>query len=250
MISKKAQIGVGCKIGEGAIINDDVIIGNNVTIGSYALIDNGARISDDVVIHHGAVLSSPPQDLKYKNEPTELYVGKGTIVREYATLNRGTAQRYKTVIGENCLFMAYSHAAHDNIIGNNVIAANCVSIAGHCEISDWVIIGGLAGIKQFVKIGAHSLITSSLILVKDVPPFIIAGGKNVKYQGLNVIGLRRRGFTTERINKIKSVYDILYHSGLNVSDALKKIKDEFESEGDVKEIITFIENSKYGIIKG
>lgn len=250
MISKKAQIGTNCRISEGAIINDDVIIGNNVTIGAYSLIDNGARISDDVQIHHGAVLSSPPQDLKYKGEETQLYVGKGTIVREYATLNRGTAASGKTVIGENCLFMAYSHAAHDTRIGNNVVAANCASIAGHVEIGSWVILGGLSGLKQFVKIGDHSLITSSVLIAKDVPPFVIAGGRDDKYHGLNVIGLRRRGFSSDRINKIKSVYDVIYYAGLNFSDSLKKIKNEFEPDEDVNNIISFIENSKYGIIKG
>jgi UDP-N-acetylglucosamine acyltransferase len=250
MISKKAQIGLNCKIGEGAIINDDVIIGNGVTIGAYCLIDDGARIDDNVQIHHGASISAQPQDLKFKGEITQLYIGKGTIVREYATLNRGTAASGKTVIGENCLFMAYSHAAHDTVIGNNVIAANCVSIAGHVEIGNWVIIGGLSGIKQFTKIGDHALITSCVMITKDIPPYIIAGGKDVKYEGLNVIGLRRRGFTSERINKIKSVYDVIYRSGLNFSDSLKKIKSEIEPDEDVNNIINFIEHSKYGIIKG
>ncbi|HPS64260.1 MAG TPA: acyl-ACP--UDP-N-acetylglucosamine O-acyltransferase [Ignavibacteria bacterium] len=250
MISKKAQIGTNCKFGEGAVINDDVIIGNNVTIGAHCLIDNGARISDDVQIHHGAIISSPPQDLKFKGEETQLYIGKGTVVREYATLNRGTAASGKTVIGENCLFMAYSHAAHDTRIGNNVVMANCASAAGHVEIGNWVIVGGLSGIKQFTKIGDHALITGVVLIVKDIPPFIIAGGTDMKYHGLNVIGLHRRGFSQERINKIKSVYDVIYNASLNFSDAVKKIKDEIEPDEDVNYILNFIEHSKYGIIKG
>jgi len=249
VISKKAKIGNNVKIEEYAIIRDDVEIGNNVVIGSCSKIDNGARISDDVKIHHGAVVSTIPQDLKFKDEYTLLKVGKGTVIREFATLNRSTGVRPETKIGENCLIMAYAHVAHDCIVGNNVIMANSAELGGHVEIGDFVVLGGIVGVHQFSKIGAHAMISALSYVNKDVPPFIVAGKKPIQYEGLNVVGLKRRGFTSERIEKIKSVYDIIYRSKYNVSDALKKIKDSIEPDEDVNLIVNFIETSNRGIIR-
>jgi UDP-N-acetylglucosamine acyltransferase len=251
MISKKAEIGKNVNIGENATIEDDVIIGDNVTIGSCAFIGNGARISEGVKIFHGAIVSAAPQDLKYKNEPTLCEIGKNTIVRECASVHRGTTYRRKTTVGENCLIMSYAHVAHDCIVGDNVIMANVASLAGHTELGDWVIIGGLAGIVQFLRVSKHSFITAGTILTKEVPPFIIAhGAENARFYGLNIVGLKRRGFDNERIRKISEVYDLIFKSEYNVSDAVKKIKNEIEFNDDVCEIINFIETSKKGIIKG
>lgn len=249
MISKKAKIGKNTIIEEYAIIRDDVEIGDNVVIGSCSRIDNGARIADDVKIHHGAAVSTVPQDLKFKDEYTFLRIGKGTIIREFATLNRSTGVIPETIIGENCLVMAYAHIAHDCIVGNNVILANSVELGGHVEIGDFVVLGGISGVHQFSKIGSHAMISALTYVNKDVPPFVLAGKKPIQYEGLNVIGLKRRGFTSERIEKIKSVYDVIYRSKYNVSDALKKIKDNFDIDEDVNLIISFIETSNRGIIK-
>lgn len=248
MISKKAQIGKNVTIGDYTVIKDDVVIGDNVVIGSCVLIDNGSRISEGVSVHHGAIVASPPQDLKYANEKTYCYVGKNTIVRESSTIARGTTVTGRAIVGENCLFMNYTHVAHDCEIGNNVIFSNNTSVGGHVFVGDWAILGGFTGVHQFCKIGKHVMLGAGCLLTKDIPPFVLAGGKTPTYHGLNVIGLKRRGFTNERIEIIKKAYETIYRSGLNVSDGIKKIKDSFELNEDLKDIIFFVENSSRGII--
>jgi UDP-N-acetylglucosamine acyltransferase len=247
-VSKKAQIGKDVKIGEYTVIKDDVVIGDNVEIGSNVLIDNGARIASNVKIHHGAVISSIPQDLKFKGEITTLEIGEGSIVREYATLNRGTAASGKTVIGKNCLFMSYSHVAHDCRLGDNVILANSANLGGHVVLGDWVIIGGITGVHQYVKVGKHTIIATHSKVVKDVPPYVTAGNLPLKYEGLNLIGLRRRGFTNDQISRIDFAYNAIYKTGLNVSAAIAELKKEKNITDEIKEIINFIESSERGII--
>jgi UDP-N-acetylglucosamine acyltransferase len=249
-ISEKAQISNNVNIGDFTVINDDVEIGNNVEIASNVFIDNGARISDNVKIHHGAVVSSIPQDLKFEGEETTLELGEGTVIREYVTLNRGTKESNKTVIGKNCFIMSYGHVAHDCRLGDNVIISNAVNMGGHVEIDDWAIVGGIVAIHQFVKIGKHSLIGGGFRAVKDIPPYIVAGNFPLRFEGLNLIGLRRRGFSNEKIRNIGKVYEVVYKSGLNVSDAVKKINDDFEMDDDVKTIVDFIEASNRGLIPG
>jgi len=226
-ISKKAQIGDNVQIGDFTVINDDVVIGNNVEIAANVFIDNGARISDNVKIHHGAVVSSVPQDLKFEGEETTLELGEGTVIREYVTMNRGTKESNKTVVGKNCFIMSYGHVAHDCRLGDNIIISNAVNMGGHVEIDDWAIVGGIVAVHQFVKIGKHSLIGGGFRTVRDVPPYIIAGDLPLRFGGLNLVGLRRRGFSNEKIRKIGDVYDVIFKSGLNVSDAVKKVKDDF-----------------------
>ncbi|MEO6695491.1 MAG: acyl-ACP--UDP-N-acetylglucosamine O-acyltransferase [Ignavibacteria bacterium] len=249
-ISKKAKIGNNVSLHSMAIIEDDVEIGDNVTIGANVLIANGARISNDVKIHHGAVISTQPQDLKFGGEVTTLEIGEGTVVREYATLNRGTNHSKKSVIGKNCFLMAYIHVAHDCKLGDNVILANGVQMGGHVEIGDWAIIGGLVPIHQFTKIGMHTMIGGGFRTVKDVPPYTIVGGIPLRYEGVNNVGLKRRGFSNEQLDNIKKVYDAIYHSGLNVSDAVKKINETFEITEEVKNILDFIQLSNRGIVRG
>lgn len=249
-VSPKAKIGTGVSIGPYTIIEDDVEIGNNVIIGSNVLIAKGARISDNVRIHHGAVLSTNPQDLKFKGEHTILEVGAGTEIREYATLNRGTNYSGKTTVGGNCLIMAYAHIAHDCIVGNNVILANSVNMGGHVEIGDFAIIGGLVGIHQFSKIGNYVIIASNSRVVKDIPPYVRAGNSPVKYEGINVIGLNRNGFSKEKIALIQETYRILYRSGLNITEGANKIKQSLELTSEVNEILSFIERSERGLIRG
>lgn len=248
-VSPKATIGSNVKIGEFTVVKDDVIIGNNVEILSCALIDDGARISDNVKISHGTVVSALPQDLKFGGEKTTFEVGEGTIIREYCSLNRGTKHSNKSTIGKNCFIMCYTHVAHDCKIGDNVIMANAVNMGGHVEIGDYAVIGGMVAIHQFVKIGKHSLIGGGFRAVKDVPPYIIAGNLPLRFEGVNIVGLRRRGFTNEQIRRIGDVYDVLYKSKYNISDAVIKIKDDFEKDEFVTTILDFIEASTRGLIK-
>ncbi|MBS1513740.1 MAG: acyl-ACP--UDP-N-acetylglucosamine O-acyltransferase [Bacteroidetes bacterium] len=248
-VSSKAKIGNNVTIKDFAVIEDDVEIGDNVEIGSNTFIGNGARIANGVKIFHGAVVSTVPQDLKYKGEPTTLEIGEGSVVREYATLNKGTTYNDKTVIGKNCLIMNYVHLAHDCIVGDNVIIANSVQFGGHVEIEDWAIIGGMVGVHQFVKIGQHSIVGFGFRVPKDVPPFITAGHDPLRFEGLNLVGLKRRGFSDEAIKSISGAYDVIYKSGLNVSDGIKKLR-EGNITKEVETIIKFIEGSTRGIIRG
>lgn len=247
-VSEKAKIGANVTIGEFTVIRDDVEIGNNVEIGTSVIIDNGARIADGVKIHHGAAVSTIPQDLKFEGEYTTLEVGKNTVIREYATLNRGTKAAWKTVVGENCLLMAYTHVAHDCVLKNNVIMANNTSLGGHVEIDDFSFLGGFVAVPQFLKIGKQCMVSAFSKATKDIPPYIIAGGDPLKYEGLNLTGLRRRNFTKEQLDTIKETYRILYKSGLNVSDAVKKIKDTMPPSEEVKTILDFISGSTKGIL--
>jgi len=248
-VSSKAKIGSNVTIGDFTVIKDDVEIGNNVEIGSCVIIDNGARISDNVKIFHGAIISTPPQDLHYDGKPTTAEIGENTVLREYASVNRGSHSE-KTSVGKNCYLMEYTHVAHDCRIGNNVIMANLATLAGHVEVGDNVIFGGLSHVHQFCRIGRHTLIGGGAGFSKDIPPFIIIASIPPKYMGLNNIGLRRKGFTGDCIAAIKNAYDVIYSSGYNVSDAVKKIKQEHVLTEEVNEIISFVELSKRGIIKG
>lgn len=250
VISKNAKIGNNVIIKDFTTIEDDVEIGDNVEIDSNVLIGNGARISNNVKIHHGAIISTPPQDLKFGGEETTMEIGECTVIREYATLNRGTKHSNKTAVGSNCFIMAYAHIAHDCRIGNNVIIANAVQMGGHVSIDDFTIVGGLVPIHQFTKIGHHVMIGGGFRVVKDLPPYILVGGFPLRYEGINVVGLRRRGFTNVQINNIRNAYSEIYNSKLNVSDALKKIRETFELTPEISDIINFIESSERGIVKG
>lgn len=247
-VSNKAKIGSNVSIGDFTVIKDDVEIGDNVSIGSNVLIADGARISDNVKIFHGAVIAEIPQDLKFKGEYSIFEVGENTTVREFCTLHRGTAASGKSTVGKNCLLMAYTHVAHDCIVGDNVILANATNLGGHVEVDDFAIVGGMVALHQFVKIGKHSIIAGFTKAVKDVPPYITAGSNPMKFEGLNSIGLKRRDFSSEQIKAIKNIYHILYKSGLNISDAVKKIQNEVEITNEVREILNFISRSTRGIL--
>jgi len=247
-VDSKAELGDGVSIGPFTVIEDDVVIGDGTRVGSNVIIATGARIGKGCRIHHGAAVSTIPQDLKFAGEKTELEIGDATVVREFATLNRGTKDRWKTVIGANCLLMAYVHVAHDCLIGNNVVLANAVNMGGHVTIEDYAIVGGIAGIHQFVRIGCHAMIGAMFRVMKDVPPYILAGQEPLSYEGLNIVGLKRRKFSPQAIAAIKSAYGCIYDSKLNVSQAVEKIKKEITLTDEVKHIIEFIENSERGIV--
>ncbi len=250
VVSDKASIGKNFSIGRFSTVEDDVVIGDNVDIGTCALIANGARIGNNIRIFHGASIGTQPQDLKFEGELTTVEVGDGTVVREFVTLNRATNHSKRTVIGKNCFIMAYAHVAHDCRIGDNVILANAVQMGGHVEIGDSVIVGGLVAIHQFVKIGMHAMIGGGFRVVKDVPPFILAGSLPLRFEGINLVGLRRRGFSNEQIRAISNTYDILYKSGLNVSDAVSKIDEEMNEIPEARIITDFVRSSTRGIIRG
>lgn len=248
IVNSKAKIGINVSVGPFSLINEDVEINDNTAIGPQVLIDNGARIGKNCVFHKGAVVSTPPQDLKYANEPTTFSIGNETTVREFCTLNRGTTATNKSSVGSNCLLMAYVHVAHDCFVGDNVILANAVQLGGHVTVEDWVIIGGTSPIHQFCKIGQHAMIGGNFRAVKDVPPFIMAGGEPLRFEGLNKVGLRRRGYSSETIEQISEAYRLLYYSGMNVSQAAKVIQEKLGNVKEVQTILNFIKESKRGII--
>jgi UDP-N-acetylglucosamine acyltransferase len=249
IVDPKAELGKDVSIGPYTIINEGVRIGDNVQIGSNVLIDSGAIIGRNCKIHHGAVLATPPQDLKFGGEKTFLEIGENTVIREYATINRGTRHRGKVTVGSNCFIMMYAHIAHDCIIGNNVILANSVNIAGHVEVEDYAIIGGVVPVHQFTRIGAHSIIGGGFRVPKDVPPYILAGGYPLRYMGLNIIGLKRRNFSADTILNLKKACRILFQSQYNTTQAVEKIKSEIDPLPEIKHLLEFIEKSERGIIK-
>lgn len=249
IVSKKAKLGNDVEVGPFSIIYDDVEIDDGCKIHSHAVIYDGARLSKNVQVFQGASISNQPQDLKYAGEKTYFHIGENTVIREFVTLHRGTIESWKTSVGSNCLIMAYTHVGHDCKIGNNCIFANSVQIGGHVEIDDFVIVGGASPIHQFTKIGKHAFIGGGFKVSTDVPPYVLAAEIPLRYKGLNVVGLRRRGFTSEQINVLKSSYDILFNSGLNFSMAKEKIKETYPGNQMVDDILEFLNRSTRGIIR-
>lgn len=231
-------------------IEKNVEIGEGTWIGSNVTIMEGARIGKNCKIFPGAVISAIPQDLKYAGEDTIAKIGNNTTVREFVTINRGTKANMETVVGSNCLLMAYVHIAHDCIIGNHVILANAATLAGHIEIDDWAIVGGLSAVHQFVKIGKHTMISGGSLIVKDIPPFTKAGRDPISYVGVNSIGLGRRGYTQDQINNIQDIYREIYLRNRNVTQAVQYIEANMPYTAIRDEILLFIKNSERGIMKG
>lgn len=249
-IHPEARIGKNVQVDPFASISKNAEIGDGTWIGSNAVIMEGARIGKNCRIFPGAVISAIPQDLKYAGEETTAEIGDNTTIREFVTVNRGTKDRLKTVVGSNCLLMAYVHVAHDCLIGNHCIIANSVNLAGHITIEDYAIIEGMAAVQQFVKIGAHSFITGGSLVRKNVPPFVKAAREPLSYIGINSVGLRRRGFSNEVILQIEDIYRTIYVRGYNVSNALAIVEQEAPSSKEKDLIIKFIRESTNGIIRG
>ncbi|MGC9330734.1 MAG: acyl-ACP--UDP-N-acetylglucosamine O-acyltransferase [Bacteroidales bacterium] len=231
-ISKNVEIDEGCWIGQNATILENVKIGKNCNI------------------FPGAVIGAIPQDMKFRGENTYVTIGDNNILREFVTVNRGTAARNITRIGNNNLIMAYTHIAHDCIIGNNIVMANAVQLAGEVQVDDWAIISGTSAVHQFVHIGAHSILAGGSLVGKDVPPYIKAGRYPLSFAGVNSIGLRRRNFTNKKINEIQEIYRKLFNNGMNRSQAIDYIEAEMKATKERDEIILFVRNSKRGIIRG
>ncbi len=255
MISPLAYIHPNAKIGNGvtidpfAVIHENATIGDNTRIMSNAIIDQYAHIGKHCMVFPGAVVGAIPQDLKFVGEETTVEIGDYTTIRECVTINRGTKDRWKTVIGNHCLLMAYSHVAHDCIIGDNVILGNAVQLAGHVTIDDYAILSGMAGAHQFAHIGAHTYIAGHTVIRKDVPPFIKAAREPLSYMGINIVGLQRRGFSKELITAISDIYHILYVQKHTTSEAVQNIKENIKASPIKDQILEFIDNSKTGIIK-
>jgi UDP-N-acetylglucosamine acyltransferase len=244
-----AKIGNNVTIETFATVQQDVEIGDGTWIGANAVLMNGARIGKNCKIFPGAVIAGAPQDLKYKGESSIATIGDNTIVREYATINRGTAAsgKCRTIVGSDCLIMSYSHVAHDCQIGNNAILVSYVGLAGEVEVGDYAIIGGGSLSHQFVRIGAHVMISGGSHITKDVPPFILAGREPLSFFGVNKVGLRRRGFSNEQIDRIHDFYRIVYQSNMNVSQACETLS-KLPSSTERDMILQFITASKRGVI--
>lgn len=249
-IHPDAKIAEGVRVEAFSSIYENVEIGEGTWIGPNVTIMPGARIGKNCQIYPGAVISANPQDLKFDGEETLTYIGDNTVIRECVTVNKGTSDRHQTVVGSDCLLMAYVHVAHDCIIGDHCILANSVQVAGHVVIGDYAIIGGTSGIHQFVHIGAHCIIAAGSTAFQDVPPYSKAGRSPLRYHGLNLIGLRRRGFSAEKMENIKNIYNKLYFDGLNLSMATNAIEESFEPSEERDIIINFVRDSKRGLIRG
>jgi UDP-N-acetylglucosamine acyltransferase len=248
-IHPNAQLGKDITVDPFAVIEDEVTIGDGTHVMTHAVIMKKVVIGKSCKIFPGAVIGAIPQDLKFTGEETIVQIGNNTTVRECVTINRGTKDKWKTVVGNNCLLMAYSHIAHDCLLGDYVIIANSVQLAGHVEIGDHAIIGGMAAAIQFSKIGAHTYIAGGTEVIKDVPPYIKAGRSPLCYVGVNSVGLQRRGFTSEKINSISEIYRNIYLRGLNITQATQIIEKELPESEEKTEILQFIKDSKRGILK-
>jgi UDP-N-acetylglucosamine acyltransferase len=249
-VHPEARIGKNVVIEPFATVQKDVVIDDGSWIGPGAVIWDGSRLGKNVKVYPGASVSSIPQDLKFAGEQTETIIGDNTVIREYVTISRGTTDKMKTAIGKNCLLMAYVHVAHDCIIGNNCILVNTVQVAGHVTIDDWAIIGGASALHQFVKVGAHVMVSGGSLVRKDIPPFTKAAREPLTYAGINTVGLKRRGFSTEKINEIQEIYRYIFMRGLNNSKAIEMIEAELPLSDERELILNFVKESERGIMKG
>ena len=250
VVHPDAQIGEGVVIEPFAVVEKDVVIGDHTHLYPHAVVLNGARIGKNCQIFTGAVVAGIPQDLKFKGEITTAEIGDNTTLRECVTINRGTASKGKTIVGNNCLIMAYSHVAHDCVLHDNIIIGNASQIAGEVEIDDFAIVSGGSLVHQFSRISKHVMIQGGSRIGKDIPPYTLIGRDPIVYCGINIVGLRRRGFTNQQVYLIQDIYRTLYTRGLNNSDALKAIETEYEPSEERDLILNFIKASKRGIVRG
>lgn len=249
-IHPEAQLGKDVKVEAFAWIDKNTVIGDGTWIGPNATVMSGARIGKNCKIFPGVVVSAIPQDLKFKGEETTAEIGNNTTLRECVTVNRGTASKNKTVVGDNCLLMAYVHIGHDSFLGNNIIISNSTNVAGEITIDDFAIISGDVQIHQFVHIGGHVMISGGSLVRKDVPPYITVAREPLSYVGLNSIGLRRRGFSNETITQLQDMYREIFIKDQNVAQAIKYIESEIPDSEEKKYVLEFIKNSERGIIRG
>lgn len=249
-VNPAAKIGADVEIGPFTVIHDNVEIGDGCKIANNVTIYPGARIGSNVTIFPGAVISAIPQDLKFRGEETIAIVGDNCTLRECVTINRGTASKGKTIVGYNTLLMAYTHVAHDCVIGNNVIVSNATQFAGEVVVDDCAVIGGGSLIHQFCHIGSYVMLQGGALVNKDIPPYIRAAREPISYAGINIVGLKRRRFSNEDINEIEEIYRLLYNSGMNITEAVRHIEAEVAPNHVRDTILNFVKNSERGIVRG
>jgi UDP-N-acetylglucosamine acyltransferase len=247
IIDETAEIAPGVTVAPYAVIGPNVVIGAGTRVGAHVVIERDTIIGADCRLHNGAALGGDPQDLKYAGESSRLVVGDRTVVREFATLNRGSAARGSTDIGADCLIMAYAHVAHDCIIGNHVVIANAVNMGGHAEVGDWVVIGGMSAVHQFARIGPHAFIGGMSAVRKDIPPYVKASGNPMKLFGLNAIGLQRRGFADDVRIEIRRAYRVLFQSKLPVREAVEQVRTTMTMSPELEALLDFISVSERGV---
>jgi UDP-N-acetylglucosamine acyltransferase len=248
-IHPDAHLADNVKVDPFTVIHGNVRIGEGTWIGSNVTIMEGSRIGKNCRIFPGTVIGAIPQDRKFNGEKTTVEIGDNCTIREFVTIHRGTSDRWKTVIGNGCWLLAYTHIGHDCIVGNNCTLSNSTQLAGHVVLGDWVGMGGVCAVHQFVKVGQHAFISGGSLVGKDVPPYIKAGRNPLSYAGVNSIGLKRRGFSNQQINQILDVYRCIYNKGMNTTQALEYIEEELPINDERDEIVTFIRESGRGIIK-
>ncbi len=248
IISPEAELGADVEIGAFAIVGENCVIGDGCLISPRATLERNVTLAANVKVGIGTILGGLPQDLKFAGEETTVEIGEGTVIREYTTINRGTAQSFKTTVGKNCLLMSYVHLAHDCHIGNNVILSNVAQLAGHVTIEDRAIVSGLCAVHQFVRIGRQSFIGGCSRVSKDIPPFLKAVGNPVKLYGLNTVGLQRAGMDDTTIRELKRAYRLLFRSDLNVTQAIERAQNEIEPLPEVRELLRFVEASERGVV--
>jgi len=250
IISPDSKLGEGVEVGPYSIIGPDVNIGRNTVIGPHVVIQEQTDIGENCKIAQFCSIGGDPQDLKFKGEKTRVIIGNNNNLREYVTINRSTTSDIGvTIIGNNNLIMAYCHVAHNCRLGNNIIMANAANLAGHIHIDDYAIIGGLTGVHQFTRIGCHSIIGGASALAKDLPPYLMASGNHAKLFGLNLVGLKRRGFKEENIKQLKQAYKILFRSSLLLKTAVAKVRSELEDTPELRTLLEFVEKSERGICR-
>ena len=250
IVAPDAILGEGVEIGAYCVIGPGVEIGPRTRVGAHAMIHCHTRLGADNIVHPFASVGDAPQDKKYKGEPTRLEVGDRNVIREFVTLNRGTTKdRGVTTIGNDNLFMSYSHVAHDCVVGNQCVLANSSTLGGHVVLGDWVIMGGFAAIHQFCKVGAHAFLANNAAVTRDVPPYIMAVGGPAKPHSINAEGLKRRGFTPEQIRNLRNAYRVLYRSGLRLDDAIKQLQEAASTQPEVQALVDFIPQSTRSLVR-
>lgn len=248
LVDDSAELGADVEVGAFAIVGPKCVVGDGSVIGARATLERNVKLGTGVKVGTGSVLGGDPQDLKFKGEETWVEVGDNTTIREYATLNRGTAQSYRTTVGKNCFLMSYVHLAHDCHIGDSVIISNATQLAGHVTVEDRAILSGVSAVHQFARIGKFSFIGGCSRVAKDVPPFVKAVGNPIKLYGLNTVGLQRNNFAEDVVRELKRAYRLFFRSELNVSQALARAQTELKQFPEVQEFLQFFDTSERGVV--
>jgi UDP-N-acetylglucosamine acyltransferase len=250
IVSPRATLAPDVSVGPYTVIGDDVVIGAGCVIGPHAVINGPTRMGAGNRVFQFASIGDAPQDKKYKGEPTRLEIGDRNLFREFCTINRGTTHdEGVTTIGDDNLFMAYTHVAHDCVVGSKIVMSNCATLGGHVHLGDWVIMGGFSGVHQFTRVGAHAFLANNAAVTRDVPPFVMAVGQPAQPHSINSEGLKRRGYTEQQIRNLRNAYRILYRSELRLEDALAKLNELAATQPEVREMVDFIGTSTRSLVR-